>query len=287
MGRTAKIRRRAMLSGLLLVLVPLVAKAQNAADTTNVDPAIAAMAGQLVEKLGQVKAKTVLILDLRGPQHEKHPAGKWLADQIAVALRAKSQELKVLDRSQVSDEPEGDDQSANELALVTHNALAQARKVGAAAVVTGTFAKISAELGVTLNPLVVEPPRTPITPVYGSVGITSEVSALSSEPIPTFKGSAPRAGLAGLSTPKCIYCPAPSYTDEARRAHLSGSVTLDVLVTTSGAIENAIVIKGPGLGLEQKALDSVKKWKLAPATANGKPIASRVVIEVAFRIMRD
>jgi TonB family protein len=60
---------------------------------------------------------------------------------------------------------------------------------------------------------------------------------------------------------------------------------LDVLVTTDGRVMSPVVVKGPGLGLEEKAMAQVKNWKLKPAIGpNGKPVNARVIIEVAFRI---
>ena len=89
----------------------------------------------------------------------------------------------------------------------------------------------------------------------------------------------------GVGSPVCIYCPLPEYSDEARKAKYQGSVTLDVLVTTDGRVMSPVVVKGPGLGLEEKAMAQVKNWKLKPAIGpNGKPVNARVIIEVAFRI---
>lgn len=98
-------------------------------------------------------------------------------------------------------------------------------------------------------------------------------------------GGAFRAGVNGVGSPVCIYCPLPEYSDEARKAKYQGSVTLDVLVTTDGRVMDPRVIKGPGLGLEEKAIAQVRNWKLKPAIGpSGKPVNARVIIEVAFRI---
>jgi len=98
-------------------------------------------------------------------------------------------------------------------------------------------------------------------------------------------GGAFRAGVNGVGSPVCIYCPLPEYSDEARKAKYQGSVTLDVLVTIDGRVMDPRVIKGPGLGLEEKAMAQVRNWKLKPAIGpNGRPVNARVIIEVAFRI---
>jgi TonB family protein len=83
----------------------------------------------------------------------------------------------------------------------------------------------------------------------------------------------------------CIYCPQPEYSDEARKAKYQGTVLLDVTVTADGRVINPVVIKGPGLGLEEKALAQVKNWKMRPAVGpGGKPVNCRVQIEVTFHL---
>jgi len=94
-----------------------------------------------------------------------------------------------------------------------------------------------------------------------------------------------RAGVNGVGSPQCIYCPQPEYSDEARKAKYQGTVLLDVTVTTDGRVINPIVIKGPGLGLEEKALAQVRNWKMRPSVGpNGKPVNCRVQIEVTFHL---
>ncbi len=95
-----------------------------------------------------------------------------------------------------------------------------------------------------------------------------------------------RAGVNGVGQPACIYCPNPDYSDEARKAKYQGSVLLDVVVTADGRVLDPRVLKGPGLGLEEKAIAAVRNWKMRPATGpNGKPVACRVNIEVVFRLL--
>jgi protein TonB len=94
-----------------------------------------------------------------------------------------------------------------------------------------------------------------------------------------------RAGVNGVGSPACIYCPQPEYSDEARKAKYQGTVLLDVTVTADGRVINPVVIKGPGLGLEEKALVQVKNWKMRPAIGpGGKPVNCRVQIEVTFHL---
>jgi periplasmic protein TonB len=98
-------------------------------------------------------------------------------------------------------------------------------------------------------------------------------------------GGAFRAGVNGVGSPICIYCPQPEYSDEARKAKYQGTVLLDVTVTADGRVINPVVIKGPGLGLEEKALAQVKNWKMRAAIGpSGKAVNCRVQIEVTFHL---
>ena len=82
-----------------------------------------------------------------------------------------------------------------------------------------------------------------------------------------------RAGVNGVGIPVCIYCPLPEYSDEARKAKYQGTVNLEVTITADGRVINPQVIKGPGLGLEEKAMAQVRNRKLKPAIGpNGKPV---------------
>lgn len=98
-------------------------------------------------------------------------------------------------------------------------------------------------------------------------------------------GGAFRAGVNGVGVPQCIYCPDPEYSDEARKAKYMGTVVLDITVTTDGRVVDPRVVKGPGLGLEEKALAQVRNWRLKPALGpGGRPVNSRVQIEVSFHL---
>lgn len=94
-----------------------------------------------------------------------------------------------------------------------------------------------------------------------------------------------RAGVNGTTVPVCIYCPPPAYTDQARAAKYNGSFVLRIIVTADGRAENVTVGKGPGLGLEESAIEAVSKWRFKPAHGpDGNPVATLVPVEVTFRL---
>lgn len=98
-------------------------------------------------------------------------------------------------------------------------------------------------------------------------------------------GGAFRAGVNGVGMPSCIYCPDPQYSDEARKAKYQGVVVLMVVITLDGRATNIQVVKSPGLGLDEKAIEAVRQWKFRPAVGpGGKPVPAQVPIEVTFRL---
>lgn len=117
-----------------------------------------------------------------------------------------------------------------------------------------------------------------------SFGTTAlPVISQDSKPDGTSTEKTPRAGVNGVGVPKCTYCPAPEYSEEARDAKYQGTVLLDIVVTTEGKTTNVIVIKGPGKGLEQQAIEAVESWRFKPALDSaGNPIQVRVKVEVTF-----
>jgi TonB family protein len=88
----------------------------------------------------------------------------------------------------------------------------------------------------------------------------------------------------GVLAPHPIYDPDPEYSDEARKARYQGSVVLQAVIGADGRPRGLQVLRSLGMGLDQKALDAVSKWRFTPATKDGRPVAVLVSIEVAFRL---
>jgi len=90
----------------------------------------------------------------------------------------------------------------------------------------------------------------------------------------------------GLSRPVCAYCPDPQYTDEAREAKLQGTVTLQVLVSADGHPSQIRFVHGVGLGLDERAMETVRGWKFIPAhDAARHAVPVWLTIEVVFRLI--
>src|SRR5690349_9610690 len=99
-------------------------------------------------------------------------------------------------------------------------------------------------------------------------------------------GGAFRPGTGGVGYPACLYCPEPQYSEDARKAKFQGIVVLQVIIQADGHATNIQVVKGAGLGLDEKAIEAVRTWRFKPAIGpNGTPVATITPIEVNFRLL--
>lgn len=88
-----------------------------------------------------------------------------------------------------------------------------------------------------------------------------------------------------VSAPIPIYKPEPAYSEEARKAKYQGTVVLWIIVDAQGNVNSDVrVVKPLGLGLDEKATETVRTWKFKPAQRNGVPVAVRVIVEVTFKL---
>ncbi len=98
-------------------------------------------------------------------------------------------------------------------------------------------------------------------------------------------GGVPNAGTGGYGTPACLYCPRADYSDEAMKVKVQGVVELIAVITPDGRVTDVHVAKGLGLGLDEKAIEAVRTWRLKPALGpDGRPASVRQIIEVTFQL---
>jgi TonB family protein len=95
-------------------------------------------------------------------------------------------------------------------------------------------------------------------------------------------GSGPRGSLIPAAL---IYKVEPEYSDEARRAKIQGTVLLYLEVDGEGKPRNIVVKQGLGLGLDDKAIEAVMRWKFRPGRRNGQPVVTAALVEVNFRLL--
>jgi TonB family protein len=86
-----------------------------------------------------------------------------------------------------------------------------------------------------------------------------------------------------VTGPTAISAPNPVYTDEARKARLSGYCTLDVVVGPDGQTRDIRVTRKLGKGLDENAFEAIRHWRFQPATKDGKPVAVLITVRVKFK----
>lgn len=89
----------------------------------------------------------------------------------------------------------------------------------------------------------------------------------------------------GVSAPSVLYKVDPEYSEEARKAKYSGTVLISLIVDTNGKAQNIRVVRSLGLGLDEKAMEAVAKWKFKPGMKGGQAVAVQATIEVNFRLL--
>ena len=75
-----------------------------------------------------------------------------------------------------------------------------------------------------------------------------------------------------VTAPIPIYSPDPPCSDEARKAGLSGTVVVQIIVDTAGNVRDVKVVKPLGHGLDGKAIETIRNWQFKPALRDGIPV---------------
>jgi protein TonB len=89
----------------------------------------------------------------------------------------------------------------------------------------------------------------------------------------------------GVSAPQLVFKVEPEYSEEARKAKFQGTVVLYVVVDEKGQPKDLKVVRPLGLGLDQKAIEAVQKWRFKPGLKDGRPVSVSAQIEVNFRLL--
>src|SRR5580658_120538 len=89
----------------------------------------------------------------------------------------------------------------------------------------------------------------------------------------------------GISAPVALNSVEAEFSDEARRAKYQGVCLISLIVDAQGNPQNPRVIRTLGMGLDEKALEAVRKYKFKPAMKDGRtPVPVMITVEVNFRL---
>ena len=84
--------------------------------------------------------------------------------------------------------------------------------------------------------------------------------------------------------PVVIFEPQAEFSEEARKSKVSGNVLVYFILDEHGKPTHIRVMKGLGMGLDEKALEAVAEYRFKPARENGLPVAVDMQVEVNFTI---
>jgi len=88
-----------------------------------------------------------------------------------------------------------------------------------------------------------------------------------------------------VSAPVPLFQPEAEFSDEARRAKYQGVCLVGLIVDAQGNPQNVHIVRALGMGLDEKAMEAVRKYKFKPAMRDGKtPVPVYVNVEVNFRL---
>jgi len=89
----------------------------------------------------------------------------------------------------------------------------------------------------------------------------------------------------GVTPPQLLYKVEPEFSEEARKAKYQGVVLLSIEVDASGNVRDVRVLRGLGLGLDEKAIEAVSRWRFRPGLFDGHPVATEATVQVTFQLL--
>jgi TonB family protein len=75
----------------------------------------------------------------------------------------------------------------------------------------------------------------------------------------------------------------PKYPQDAKDAHVMGTVALIAIVAKDGSMKDVQAISGPPM-LLKSATKAVKQWKYEPTLLNGEPVEVKMTIYLVYSL---
>ena len=97
-------------------------------------------------------------------------------------------------------------------------------------------------------------------------------------------GGGPYRPGSGIEAPRLLHEVKPGYTEDARQQGLEGDVILEIVVQRDGTVGDVRILQSLGDGLDQSAVEAVRRWRFEPARRLGSPVDVLVEVAVEFRL---
>jgi len=90
----------------------------------------------------------------------------------------------------------------------------------------------------------------------------------------------------GVSAPVVIREVKPTYTSDAMRARVQGSVWVQCIVRPDGSCTDLQVVRSldSTFGLDAKAMEAARQWRFRPGMRMGEAVSVQVIIELTFTL---
>jgi TonB family protein len=88
------------------------------------------------------------------------------------------------------------------------------------------------------------------------------------------------------TSPALLHKVEADYTVEAQSKRIEGASRLYTEINKDGVPVNIKVTKSLDPGLDEKAVQALKKWRFRPAERDGKPVTASATIEFLFRLSK-
>jgi TonB family protein len=90
----------------------------------------------------------------------------------------------------------------------------------------------------------------------------------------------------GVVRPRATVRPQPVYPVEAQSARVQGIVVMQVVVNVDGTVGDVVVTQSldTAYGLDQAAVDAVKRWRFTPGTKGGAQVPIEMTITLEFSL---
>jgi TonB family protein len=89
---------------------------------------------------------------------------------------------------------------------------------------------------------------------------------------------------AGETPARAIYSPGVEYTEEAKEAKLEGFCVVTLSIGIDGKPSNVVVTRKLGMGLDEKAVEAVRRWKFEPGRRYGRPVITHLTLKLEFKL---
>ena len=155
-----------------------------------------------------------------------------------------------------------------------------------------------------------DPPPTLLAPIQTNTSNVLQATGTSSVSLATFGGGGAGGGIGpgrgngvgpgtgggfgdgafapgnGVTWPRDTYQEKPKYTPDGMRAKIQGIVELEIVVLANGTVGSVRVTKSldRASGLDDAAIEAAKKWRFIPGTKDGVPVATKVPMQLEFRL---